>query len=112
MGWGCRRGRSPWSSWRSWTPSSRPRWCSPGRGPMDRFPTTRISAVQGVRSPDRGVRERALDTLAAAYWRPVVTYVQLRWRRPREEAEDLAQGFFLRALEKDFFARFDPSRAR
>jgi RNA polymerase sigma factor (sigma-70 family) len=79
---------------------------------MDRFPTTRMSAVQAVRSEDRAVRERALDTLAAAYWRPVQAYVRLRWRRGPADAEDLTQGFFLRALEKDFFAQFDPKRAR
>jgi RNA polymerase sigma factor (sigma-70 family) len=79
---------------------------------MDRFPTTRISAVEGARSPDREVRERALGTLAAAYWRPVRAYVQLRWGRSREDAEDLAQGFFVRVVEKDLFARFDPARAR
>lgn len=79
---------------------------------MDRFPTTRASAVEGARSADREVRERAFATLAAAYWRPVRAYVQLKWSRTREDAEDLAQGFFVRALEKDLFARFDPGRAR
>ncbi|HEX5044609.1 MAG TPA: sigma-70 family RNA polymerase sigma factor [Candidatus Polarisedimenticolaceae bacterium] len=79
---------------------------------MDRFPTTRMSAVQAVRSDDRAVRERALETLAAAYWRPVQAYVRLRWGRGPADAEDLTQAFFLRVVEKDFFARFDPKRAR
>ena len=79
---------------------------------MERFPTTRVSAVQAVRSDDRAVRARALDTLAAAYWRPVRAYVRLRWGHGTADAEDLTQGFFVRALEKDFFARFDPTRAR
>ena len=79
---------------------------------MDRFPTTRISAVAGARSADREVRERAFGTLAAAYWRLVCAYVRLRWSRSQADAEDLAQSFFLRALEKEFFARFDPAKAR
>ena len=32
--------------------------------------------------------------------------------RSPDDAADLTQGFFLRAFEKDFFAGFDPSRAR
>ena len=48
----------------------------------------------------------------AAYWKPVFKYVRLKWHASPEDAADLTQGFFLRAFEKDFFAGFDPSRAR
>src|SRR3954454_3846466 len=76
------------------------------------FPPTRHSAVAAVRSGSPAERARALETLASVYWRPVYGYLRLRWRRPHEEAADLAQELFASVLEKDLFARFDPSRAR
>ncbi|MGH9390925.1 MAG: sigma factor, partial [Vicinamibacteria bacterium] len=81
-----------------------------GRG--GRFPTTLGSAVIGARSADPAERERSIETLLAAYWRPVYKHIRLRWRRSNEDAKDLTQAFFLRAMEKDFFASFDPSKAR
>ena len=79
-----------------------------GRG----FPTTRWSAVVGARSDDAGERQRSWQALVAAYWRPAYKHVRLRWRKSPEEAEDLVQGFFERAMAKDFFDRYDPSVAR
>ena len=76
------------------------------------FPPTQNSAVAAVRDGDAEERGRALDTLAAVYWQPVYTYLRLRWRRPHEEAADLAQEFFAEVVEKELIARFDPSRAR
>jgi RNA polymerase sigma-70 factor (ECF subfamily) len=76
------------------------------------FPPTRHSAVAAVRDGDARERARGLDTLAAVYWRPVYSYLRLRWRRPDEEAADLAQEFFAEVVEKELIARFDPSRAR
>jgi RNA polymerase sigma factor (sigma-70 family) len=65
-----------------------------------------------MRSPRADERRSAFDTLVTAYWKPVFKYVRLKWHAPPEDAADLTQGFFLRAFEKDFFAGFDPSRAR
>ena len=76
------------------------------------FPPTRHSVLAAARSADPGVRGRAMDTLAAAYWRPVYKYLRLRWRAEPADAEDLTQEFFARALEKHVFERFDPSKAR
>jgi DNA-directed RNA polymerase specialized sigma24 family protein len=76
------------------------------------FPATRESVLRAIASPDAEVRQRAWDVLAGAYWRPVYTYLRLRWRVDADEAQDLTQGFFARALEKDFFARYDAARAR
>jgi DNA-directed RNA polymerase specialized sigma24 family protein len=76
------------------------------------FPSTRRSVVAAAASADPGVRSRALDALARVYWTPVFEYLQLRWRLPPEDAEDLTQGFFARALEKRWFDRYDPERAR
>jgi RNA polymerase sigma factor (sigma-70 family) len=68
--------------------------------------------VRGAASPDAETRRRAFEALVAAYWKPVYKYLRLKWRAPEEDAEDLTQGFFARALEKGFFDRFDPGRAR
>ena len=68
--------------------------------------------VQAVGSPDPETRRRAFEALVAAYWKPVYKYLRLKWRASEADAEDLAQGFFARALEKGFFDRFDPGRAR
>jgi DNA-directed RNA polymerase specialized sigma24 family protein len=65
-----------------------------------------------VRSADPATRRVGWDALVEAYWKPVCKYVRLRWRADGEEAADLTQGFFARALEKDFFDEFDPQRAR
>ncbi len=79
---------------------------------MTGFPETRGSLVAAMKSGDRRERERALETLAGAYWRPVYTYVRLHFRRSHEEAADLTQDFFARLVEKDALARFDASKAR
>lgn len=68
--------------------------------------------VAALGSPDPEQRDRALDLLAATYWRPIYTYIRLRWRADPAEAEDLTQEFFAKALAKDFFGQFDPARAR
>ncbi len=78
----------------------------------DRFPATRWSAVFGARSGDAAERTRSLEILIAAYWKPVYKYIRLKWRRTGEDAQDLTQEFFVRAMEKDFFAGYDPARAR
>jgi RNA polymerase sigma factor (sigma-70 family) len=76
------------------------------------FPPTRHSAVALVRSGDPAARARGLKTLSSVYWRPVYSYLRLRWHRPHEEAADLAQEFFADVVQKELIARFDPSRAR
>jgi RNA polymerase sigma factor (sigma-70 family) len=76
------------------------------------FPQTRHSVLVEIRSEDRTIRERAWESLAAAYWRPVYCHIRLRWNLAREDAQDLAQDFFLRALGGNFFEGYDPGRAR
>jgi len=79
---------------------------------MSAFPATRHSIVAAMRSTRPDERRSAFDTLVTAYWKPVFKYVRLKWHASPEDAADLTQGFFLRAFEKDFFAGFDPSKAR
>lgn len=76
------------------------------------FPPTRHSAVAAVRSGDEAERARGLSTLSSIYWRPVYSYLRLRWHRPHEEAADLTQEFFAELVEKDLLTAFDPRRAR
>jgi RNA polymerase sigma factor (sigma-70 family) len=77
-----------------------------------RFPVTRLSAIIGTSSSNPEERTRAFEALVSAYWMPVYKYVRIKWNKPTEDARDLTQGFFAEAIEKDFFARFDPSRAK
>ena len=79
---------------------------------MSAFPATRHSIVAAMRSARPADRRAAFDTMVTAYWKPVFKYVRLKWRASPEDAADLTQGFFLRAFEKDFFAAFDPAKAR
>ncbi len=76
------------------------------------FPATRWSLIVAARSAQPEERQRALDVLTAAYWKPVYKYIRLRWDKDNEQAQDLTQDFFLRILEKDFLAQYDPQKAR
>jgi RNA polymerase sigma factor (sigma-70 family) len=75
------------------------------------YPGTRWSLVQRVAEPKSkvgtGTRRRAFDELALAYWRPVYRTLRVAHRKPREEAEDLTQGFFLGLFEKGTLDRFE-----
>ena len=68
-----------------------------------RFPDTRHSAIAGARGGTPADRAVAREAIVAAYWKPVYKYIRIKWKAPNEDAKDLTQGFFLRALEKDFF---------
>jgi len=81
-------------------------------GSQSRFPDTRHSAIRNLGSLDSRLRECALDALIAAYWKPVYKYVRVRWSQSNENAKDLTQSFFARALEKEFFGGYDPAKAR
>lgn len=77
-----------------------------------RFPATRWSAIVAARSEDPAERSRALETIAASYWKPVYKYIRLRWNRSSSDAQDLTQEFFARLIEKDFLDSYDPAKAR
>jgi RNA polymerase sigma factor (sigma-70 family) len=78
----------------------------------DRFPPTRRSVIEAIRSIDADERDRALEALCAAYWKPVYKYVRLRWNRPADDAEDLTQGFFAELLERELLDKFDATKSR
>jgi RNA polymerase sigma factor (sigma-70 family) len=79
---------------------------------MAPFPATRPSVIRSLSDDDRGTRDRARETLAAAYWKPVYKYVRLRWNASREDAEDLTQDFFVQAFDRPTLERYDAGRAR
>src|SRR5260370_8894955 len=81
----------------------------PGR---DRFPPTRRSVIEAARSIDAEERERALEALCAAYWKPVYKYVRLRWNRQPGSAHDLTQGFFAELLERHLLDKFHYNTTR
>jgi len=78
----------------------------------DAFPSTHRSAVLRTRSLDPEERSRAFGAIVELYWKPVYKYLRLRWQVPAADAEDATQSFFARAFEKEWFARFEPGRAR
>jgi RNA polymerase sigma factor (sigma-70 family) len=80
-------------------------------GPGGHFPATRLSLVVSLRSDDAAERLRACERLVALYWKPLYKYVRIKWNRSSEDAQDLVQGFFAVALERETLAAFDPSRA-
>ena len=75
---------------------------------MDMFPSTQISLIEAAGA---GLAGEAKGRVIALYWKPVCKFIQYKWRKDLDAAEDLTQGFFASALERDFFARFDPAKA-
>jgi RNA polymerase sigma factor (sigma-70 family) len=78
----------------------------------DAFPLTRHSVVLAAQSDDPGERDRAVDAIASAYWRPIYKYLRLRWRVDREDASDFTQEFFARLFERDLLDAYDPAKGR
>ena len=76
------------------------------------FPLTRLSVLAAARSQDAAERARALDTLFAAYWKPVYKYIRLKFSQSPQDAQDLTQGFFVELLERKLLSRFDPTKSR
>lgn len=76
------------------------------------FPATRVSMIASLASEQAEVRRGGFESLVEGYWRASYKYVRVKWRTTPEEAADLTQGFFLRAFEKQYFAAFDPAKAR
>src|SRR5258708_38511786 len=77
-------------------------------GPGGAFPSTRHSLLEAASA---GVPNDALDRVIALYWKPVYRFIRIKFRKNNEDAKDLTQSFFTTALQRDFFARFDPSKA-
>lgn len=74
------------------------------------FPTTRLSAVRAAGSRDELERDRGFGAVVDAYWKPIYKYVRFRWNEDDDGAKDATQGFFARAFEKGWLARYDSGR--
>ncbi|MGD0869855.1 MAG: sigma-70 family RNA polymerase sigma factor [Bryobacteraceae bacterium] len=77
-------------------------------GPHGHFPSTQVWLLEAAAA---GLPNEALDRVTALYWKPVYRYIRVKFRQDNEDAKDLTQSFFAAALQRDFFARFDPVRA-
>jgi RNA polymerase sigma-70 factor (ECF subfamily) len=76
------------------------------------FPPTRCSLIERLGAPEAEARRAATAQWIDLYWKPVYAYFRRRWGKDNEAAKDLTQAFFAASIERDFFAGFDPSRAR
>jgi DNA-directed RNA polymerase specialized sigma24 family protein len=75
-----------------------------GSGPgRSDFASTQWSMVLAAKGDGASV---AMADLCAAYWRPLYAYVR-RSGRSVEDAQDLAQSFFSRVLEKNYLQHVD-----
>ena len=80
-------------------------------GAGGRFATTRWSLVLAAGERGGTEAEEALAHLCAQYWYPVFAFVR-RQGVPRDDAQDVTQGFFARLIEKGDLADADRSRGR
>ncbi|GDY20744.1 hypothetical protein LBMAG56_20900 [Verrucomicrobiota bacterium] len=76
-----------------------------------RFPTTHWSVVCAAGAATEAERHAALEWLCRRYWAPVVGFIQRRGF-DHATAEDHAQTFLARAVQRDFFARAESARGR
>jgi DNA-directed RNA polymerase specialized sigma24 family protein len=79
---------------------------------MEKFPATRLSAVERIRTDDAEARRIAFGDLVDGYWKPVYKHLRLTWHLQPDDAQDLTQAFFADAFAKGWLERFDPSRTR
>ncbi|MFK7819931.1 MAG: RNA polymerase sigma factor [Planctomycetaceae bacterium] len=78
---------------------------------MAAFPQTRWTLIRQAAESDHPDARRALEDLCEQYSGPVLAFLRHRVSSP-EKAEDIAQSFFAKLLERDLFARADPDRGR
>ena len=79
--------------------------------PAKVFATTHWSVVLNAAQVESAVAEKALQHLCRVYWYPIYAFVRRRGHAAHD-AQDLAQEFFARLLEKNWIARADRSRGR
>ena len=80
-------------------------------GGRSRFATTQWSLVLAAAKGGSTDAEEALARLCSLYWYPVFAFIR-RQGHSADEAQDLAQGFFTRLLEKGELGQADRDRGR
>ncbi len=75
------------------------------------FATTQWTLVLDAGDQQSPGAHEALATLCEIYWYPLYVYLRRRGY-PREEAEDLVQGFFTQVLEKGYMKAANRDRGR
>lgn len=80
-------------------------------GPGGAFPATRWLDLESLSTLDESTRIKVLNDLFANYWKPVYRYLRGAGL-DTEAAQDLTQGFFLKCIKEDFFAKADRKRGR
>jgi RNA polymerase sigma factor (sigma-70 family) len=83
---------------------------SPAPGPNS-FPPTMWSMVRLAVSEHQPGADDALNQLYQAYEKPILAYILRHGHQP-QEAQDLAQGFFLHLLEDDSFTKADAAKVK
>lgn len=79
--------------------------------PQPVFATTRWSVVLAAGHDDTSMARDALAYLCQTYWYPLYAYARRRGCSP-QDAQDLAQEFFARLLERNWIAQADRQRGR
>ena len=77
----------------------------------DLFVTTRWTVVLSAGRKSSPQSDRALGELCQTYWYPLYAYVR-RQGHTKEDAEDLAQAFFARFLEKNYLEGLSAERGK
>jgi RNA polymerase sigma-70 factor (ECF subfamily) len=77
----------------------------------DVFATTHWTVVLAAGRGGTPQADRALGELCRAYWFPLYAYVR-RQGHPKEDAEDLTQGFFARFLERNYLEGLSSEKGR
>jgi len=81
--------------------------------PNGHLPATRWSLVAQAGHADPQAKREALEALLPKYLSALVAHVQYRWRSPKDQAEDMVQGFFANViLEKELIASADQRRGK
>lgn len=81
-----------------------------GHETMKRFSTTRWSLIVAA-AGGSSESDQALAELCERYWYPVYAFIR-RSGHSTDEAADLAQGFFVRIIERQYLRDADPQRGR
>lgn len=78
---------------------------------MSPFPTTQWSLIVRAASENPTERDTALGEICTLYWPPVYAFIRSRGHGPHD-AEDLTQGLFADLIERNDFAKADPSHGK